>query len=276
MNRLFVAFKPAGVSSNYFLRSLKRKYQIKKAGYSGTLDPFADGCLIVAFGQYSKLFRFLKKVPKRYRATLFLGAQSETLDIEKINNIIKVEPISKDVVKNVLHSLIGDLRYLPPKYSAKKINGKKAYELARENKEFELKEIKSTIYNVKLLSYTHPYINFDISVSEGSYIRSIGAIIAEKLGTTGVLKTLTRVNEGLFVYDNEKSLNPVQFLRTEENLYLLDKLDILLGKKLKAESFKKSGNGEYHLIIDNFLSIIKIENNEVTYLLNRVVLEDLC
>jgi len=140
MNRLFVAFKPAGVSSNYFLRSLKRKYQIKKAGYSGTLDPFADGCLIVAFGQYSKLFRFLKKVPKRYRATLFLGAQSETLDIEKINNIIKVEPISKDVVKNVLHSLIGDLRYLPPKYSAKKINGKKAYELARENKEFELKD----------------------------------------------------------------------------------------------------------------------------------------
>ena len=276
MNRLFVAFKPAGVSSNYFLRSLKRKYKIKKAGYSGTLDPFANGCLIVAFGQYSKLFRFLKKVPKRYKATLFLGAQSETLDIEKINNIIKVEPLSKDVVQNVLHSLIGDLRYLPPKYSAKKINGKKAYELARQNKEFELKEIKSTIYDVKLLSYTHPYINFDISVSEGSYIRSIGTIIAEKLGTTGVLKTLTRVNEGLFAYDNEKSLNPVKFLRTEENLYLLDKLDILLGKKLKAESFKKSENGEYHLIIDNFLSIIKIENNEVTYLLNRVVLEDLC
>ncbi len=276
MNRLFVAFKPAGVSSNYFLRSLKRKYKIKKAGYSGTLDPFADGCLIVAFGQYSKLFRFLKKVPKKYKATLFLGAQSETLDIEKINNIIKVEPLSEDVVQNVLHSLIGDLRYLPPKYSAKKINGKKAYELARQNKEFELKEIKSTIYDVKLLSYTHPYINFDISVSEGSYIRSIGAIIAEKLGTTGVLKTLTRVNEGLFAYDNEKSLNPVKFLRTEENLYLLDKLDILLGKKLKAESFKKSENGEYHLIIDNFLSIIKIENNEVTYLLNRVVLEDLC
>ena len=276
MNRLFVAFKPAGVSSNYFLRSLKRKYKIKKAGYSGTLDPFANGCLIVAFGQYSKLFRFLKKVPKKYKATLFLGAQSETLDIEKINNIIKVEPLSEDVVQNVLHSLIGDLRYLPPKYSAKKINGKKAYELARQNKEFELKEIKSTIYDVKLLSYTHPYINFDISVSEGSYIRSIGAIIAEKLGTTGVLKTLTRVNEGLFAYDNEKSLNPVKFLRTEENLYLLDKLDILLGKKLKAESFKKSENGEYHLIIDNFLSIIKIENNEVTYLLNRVVLEDLC
>ncbi len=276
MNRLFVASKPAGVSSNYFLRSLKRKYKIKKAGYSGTLDPFADGCLIVAFGQYSKLFRFLKKVPKKYKATLFLGAQSETLDIEKINNIIKVEPLSKDVVQNVLHSLIGDLIYLPPKYSAKKINGKKAYELARQNKEFELKEIKSTIYDVKLLSYTHPYINFDISVSEGSYIRSIGAIIAEKLGTTGVLKTLTRVNEGLFAYDDEKSLNPVKFLRTEENLYLLDKLDILLGKKLKAESFKKSENGEYHLIIDNFLSIIKIENNEVTYLLNRVVLEDLC
>ena len=80
MNRLFVAYKPKGMVSNHFLSRLKRKYSDKKAGFSGTLDPFAQGVLIVAFGQFTKLFRFLKKAPKRYRATLWLGAYSPTLD----------------------------------------------------------------------------------------------------------------------------------------------------------------------------------------------------
>jgi tRNA pseudouridine55 synthase len=276
MNRLFVANKPTGVSSNYFLKGIKRKYKVKKAGYSGTLDPFANGCLIVAFGQYSKLFRFLQKTPKRYEATLFLGAFSETLDIEKIEKVIEVKPIDKDMVQNTLNSLVGELEYLPPRYSAKKINGKKAYELAREDIEFELKKIKSTIYDIKLISYQHPYIHFNISVSEGSYIRSIGAIIAHRLDTIGVLKTLKRINEGRFFYDNEKSLNPIDFLKTKKNSYLLDKFDILLGRKLKASSFEINKDGEYHLVIDAFLSIVQIKDNKVTYLLNKVALEDLC
>ncbi len=276
MNRLFVANKPTGVSSNYFLKGLKKRYKVKKAGYSGTLDPFASGCLIVAFGQYSKLFRFLQKTPKRYEAVLFLGAISETLDIEKIEKIIEINEIDKNTIQNTLNSLVGELEYLPPKYSAKKINGKKAYELARKDIEFELKKIKSTIYEIHLISYTHPYIHFDISVSEGSYIRSIGAIIAKKLGTVGALKNLKRINEGKFIYNDEKSLNPVEYLKTKENLYLLDKFDILLGRKLKASSFENDKDGEYHLVIDNFLSIIKIKDNEATYLLNKVALEDSC
>ena len=84
MNRLFVIDKPKNISSNFYLKRIKWKYKVKKAGFSGTLDPFANGCLITAFGQYTKLFRFLKKTPKIYRATLWLGADSETLDIEKI------------------------------------------------------------------------------------------------------------------------------------------------------------------------------------------------
>ena len=87
MNRLFVAYKPSFVSSNRFLSSVKKRYKVKKAGFSGTLDPFAKGVLIVAFGQYTKLFRYLKKSPKRYRATLWIGAKSPTLDIEKVTRI---------------------------------------------------------------------------------------------------------------------------------------------------------------------------------------------
>ncbi|MEJ2414716.1 MAG: tRNA pseudouridine(55) synthase TruB, partial [Sulfurimonas sp.] len=76
MNRLFVAYKPAGIGSNLFLSKLKRKYQVKKAGFSGTLDPFAKGVLVIGFGSHTKLFRFLNKTPKKYRATLWLGAKS--------------------------------------------------------------------------------------------------------------------------------------------------------------------------------------------------------
>jgi len=79
-NKLFVVNKPLHISSNFYLRKIKRKYKVKKAGFSGTLDPFACGCLIVAFGQYSKLFQFLKKTPKKYRATIWLEAISDSLD----------------------------------------------------------------------------------------------------------------------------------------------------------------------------------------------------
>ena len=90
-NRLFVVNKPLFISSNQYLGKIKKRYKNKKAGFSGTLDPFAKGCLIVAFGQYTKLFQFLKKTPKKYKATLFLGAYSETLDIEKISKVEQIE-----------------------------------------------------------------------------------------------------------------------------------------------------------------------------------------
>ena len=92
MNRLFVAYKPSGIGSNLFLSKLKRKYNNKKAGFTGTLDPFAKGVLIIGMGSHTKLFRFLDKTPKTYRATLWLGAQSESLDTELIT---KVETLSE-------------------------------------------------------------------------------------------------------------------------------------------------------------------------------------
>lgn len=276
MNKLFVVNKPTNISSNNYLRQIKRKYNTKKAGYSGTLDPFAKGCLIVAFGQYTKLFRFLKKSPKKYKATLYLGAISETLDIEKIEKIENVEKIENQKIQNVLSSLKGEIQYFPPKYCAKKIDGRKAYELARENKDFELKKIKSIIYDLNLISYEHPFITFNITISEGGYIRSIGAIIAEKLGSIGALKELERINEGDFIYENEKSLNPLQYLNTIENFYLLDKFDILLGKKLQNKSFKIEQDGIYHIVTDNEFAIIEIKNKEVKYLLNKIKLDKTC
>lgn len=267
-----MAYKPPFKSSNHFLSSIKRRYNVKKAGFSGTLDPFAKGVLIIAFGQYTKLFRFLKKTPKKYRATLWLGAVSQTLDIEKIEQIEEVSPLNSHEIAKVMQSFLGEITYLPPKYSAKKIDGKRAYALARNDKEFELKAIKSTIYDIKLLNYSHPFVSFEIEVSEGAYIRSIAHLIAQKLGLDGSLSSLERLNEGKFFYDDEKALRVEDYIDLKKNNYLGDIEDVLLGRVLNVENFEIKDDGEYLLKFNNILCIISIKEDIVTYILNRIEL----
>lgn len=271
-NALFVAYKPPFVSSNHFLSRLKRKYKVKKAGFSGTLDPFAKGVLLIAFGQYPKLFSYLQKAPKTYRATLWLGAHSPTLDIEQVTQIDSVPKLSYTHLEKTLEDFIGEISYLPPKYSAKKIDGQRAYALSRANKVFELKQIQSTVYSIELLQYSHPFITFEITVSEGAYIRSIASLIAQKLGYMGILSSLERTKEGHFVYNCEKKLNPLEYLNIQENRYMGDIEDVLLGKKLDIGHFEHTDDGDYFLNLKEFLSIISIYQNCVTYKLNRIEL----
>jgi tRNA pseudouridine55 synthase len=272
IDRLFVAYKPAGVSSNRFLSQIKREYHVKKAGFSGTLDPFAKGVLIIAFGRYTKLFQFLKKTPKTYRATLWLGAYSQSLDIEKVSHIEEVLPFQEARVLNELDSLIGNITYLPPKYSAKKIDGKRAYELARAGKEVELKTITSHVYDIKLLNYNHPFLTFEITISEGGYIRSIGELLSKKLGVPGSLSALERLREGDFIYEDNRELNPLKYLELKENFYLSDKDNLLLGRKLSIKDFKIQKEGKYFVNLGKILSLLLIKDDEVTYLLNGVKL----
>lgn len=270
MNRLFVVNKPIFRSSNGYMGYVKRKYGTKKVGFSGTLDPFATGCLIVATGQYTKLFQYLNKTPKSYKATLWLGANSPSLDIEKIDSIKEVPPFAEQQVEEVLLSLKGDLTYYPPKFCAKKINGKRAYELARDGKEVKLKTITSTIYDIKLINYNHPFVHFEAKVSEGTYIRSLGALIADKLGVDGTLSSLHRIHEGQFYFDDEKALNPFTHLAIPSNVYRGEEEYIELGKKLSLEYFETKEDGVYLIETSNFFSIIEIIGEEVKYKFNRI------
>lgn len=270
MNRLFVAYKPSGISSNQLLGRLKRRYGVKKAGYSGTLDPFARGVLIIAFGNHGRLFRFLNKTPKRYRATLWLGAYSPTLDIEKIETIETVAPITHEEIQTVLDSMVGELTYLPPKYSAKRINGRRAYEFAREGKEVDLREITSTVYDLTLLHYCHPFVTFEATVSEGSYIRSLGEMIADRLGVDGALTALERLNEGQFIYENEKELDIKTSLAIPKNRYNGILQTILLGQPLAREDFDICENGTYWIDNGDTISILEITSDGVRYILNKV------
>lgn len=249
---------------------VKRKYGTKKVGFSGTLDPFATGCLIVATGQYTKLFQYLDKTPKSYKATLWLGANSPSLDIEQIESIKEVKAFDEQTIQKTLTSLLGELTYYPPKFCAKKINGKRAYELARAGEEVDLKTITSTIYDIKLLNYNHPFVHFEVKVSEGTYIRSLGALIADKLGVDGTLSSLHRIHEGRFYYDDEKALNPFTHLVLPSNTYIGDDEFIELGKKIGIEYFEIKEDGVYLIETTHFFSIIEIVANEVKYRFNRI------
>jgi len=270
MNRLFVVNKPIFRTSNGYMGYVKRKYNTKKVGFSGTLDPFATGCLIVATGQYTKLFQYLAKTPKSYKATLWLGVNSPSLDIEKIDSIKEVKAFDEHVIKDTLKSLLGELSYYPPKFCAKKINGKRAYELAREGKEVKLQTITSTIYDIKLLNYNHPFVHFEAKVTEGTYIRSLGLLIADKLGVDGTLSSLHRIHEGKFYYAEEKALNPFNHLALPPNIYTGDESFIELGKKLGLEYFEIEEEGTYLVETSKFFSIIEIKNAEVKYRFNRI------
>ena len=271
MNRLFVVNKPIFRTSNGYMRYVKRKYNTKKVGFSGTLDPFATGCLVVATGQYTKLFQYLEKTPKSYKATLWLGANSPSLDIEKVDNIKEVSLFSKEKINEVLLSLRGKLTYYQPKFCAKKINGKRAYELARSGEEITLKTITSTIHDIKLINYNHPFVHFEATVSEGTYIRSLGVLVADKLGVDGTLSSLHRIHEGKFYYEDEKALNPFAHLALPSNIYEGKEEEYLeLGKKLSIEYFTIKNNGVYLIETSNFFSIIEISDDEVKYRFNRI------
>ncbi len=270
INKLIVVNKPIFISSNFYLTKIKKKYKNKKAGFSGTLDPFAKGCLIVAFGQYSKLFKYLKKTPKTYKAVIWLGAQSESFDIEKVTSVNLIDKINIEDIKSKLNSLVGDIEYTPPKFSAKRIDGVRAYELARMGEDVELGKCEMHIYSTKFISYRHPFITFETTVSEGSYIRSFAQILLEKLNSVGTLSYLERINEGAFFFDNEKELDPLDYLDLPINNYTgtVDWLD--KGKKISLEYLEKKEDGKYLIITDDFFSIVEIQNEEVTYLLNKV------
>jgi tRNA pseudouridine55 synthase len=270
LNRIFVANKPQFISSNSYLHRLKRKYKTKKGGFSGTLDPFATGTLVVAFGQYTKLFQFLEKAPKVYRATLWLGAESDSLDIENFMGAKDLLRVSLEEIESLFQSMVGKLKYTPPKYSAKSINGERAYKLAREGRNVELAEVESEIYRIELLNYSHPFIHFEVEVSEGSYVRSIGEIIAKRVGTTGALSSLHRVSEGIFKFENERELNPLEILQFPRNIYLGDESDVLNGKVLELDKFESQANGVYILEFNEVFSVIEIIDTRVKYLLNRI------
>lgn len=268
--RLFVAKKPVGISSNHFLSQIKRKYGVKKAGFSGTLDPFACGNLVIAFGNYTKLFDYLNTDPKTYIATIWIGAKCQSLDNENITSVQNVRSFSLDSLEIIRQSLLGEISYTPPIFSAKKINGVRAYKKARNGDQFSLQQSSMKIYSSKIINYSHPFLTIKLTTSKGAYIRSYAQLFCEKLGIQASLSHLERISEGKFKYDNEKALNPIDFIDLPKNSYNGTKMDFFYGSKLEISQFSNQNNGKYIVDFDDFFSIIDIADQKVKYCLNRV------
>jgi len=202
--------KPIGISSHRVVQEIRRATGVQRVGHAGTLDPFASGLLVIGVGRESTkhLNRFLKQ-DKTYTGTIRLGGFSSTDDKEgQITEQQCVAP-SEKVVTEIINSFIGEQQQLPPKYSAIKIKGKKAYELARQGKEPDLKPRTVTVYSFKVLSYKFPLIEFEVRVSSGAYIRALARDIGKKLGCGGYLEKLRRTTIGDISISQAQALSDI-------------------------------------------------------------------
>lgn len=208
-------YKPKGISSFNFINRVKRIKGFKKIGHAGTLDPLAEGVMIVLTDEDCKKQDSYMKQDKIYIAEVLLGAFSESFDLEKDLTYELVPPqIIENSLLEVLSNLIGELSLPAPVYSAKLIGGKRLYKLAKKGLTPEtLPTVTSNIYDIKLLKNSYilvndkkyPLLTLEISCSSGTYIRSIANYLGEKLGTKGVLYSLIRTKVGDFnIADSEK------------------------------------------------------------------------
>ena len=191
--------KPAGWTSFDVVKKVRGIIKEKKVGHAGTLDPFADGVLVLGTGPDTKKLTDITMASKTYRAELTLGKSTDTQDRDgKISKEAVVPGLTRQTINAVLASFDGIQEQIPPMYSAKQVNGQRLYKLARRNKTVERVPVKITIYQISLLDYNEPVITFEVTCSKGTYVRVLGADIAEKLGTVGHLTALTRTSVGSY------------------------------------------------------------------------------
>lgn len=194
---IYNIYKPIGWTSFDVVKKLRGITRDKKVGHGGTLDPFAEGVLVIGTNADTKILTEISGTIKSYRATLTLGEETDTLDIDgKIINTCPVSILDEKKVKSVLNDFLGESEQVPPMYSAKKVNGVRLYKMARKNQFVERKPSPINIYDIKLNHIEENKIDFSVTCSKGTYIRVLGLEVAKKLGTVGHLTRLTRTAVG--------------------------------------------------------------------------------
>jgi len=194
---IYNIYKPVGWTSFDVVKKLRGITRDKKVGHSGTLDPFAEGVLVIGTNADTKILTEISGTIKSYRAILTLGEETDTLDIDgKTINRCPVSTLDEKKVKSVLNDFLGESEQVPPMYSAKKVNGVRLYKMARKNQFVERKPTLINIYDIKLNHIEGNQIDFSVTCSKGTYIRVLGLEIAKKLRTIGHLTQLTRTAVG--------------------------------------------------------------------------------
>lgn len=207
--------KPLGMTSTQAVGKIRWLFQAQKAGHAGTLDPLATGILPIALGEATKTVPHTMDADKTYEFTLTWGENTETLDAEgAITETSDVRP-SRQNIESVLSEFVGDIDQVPPKYSAIKLDGKRAYDLARSGEEITLKARKAQIFDIHITDYAHEYVTLNVHCGKGTYIRSLARDLAARLGTCGHVTMLRRTRVGAFDLKRAFSLDVLEKLHYE-------------------------------------------------------------
>lgn len=266
MEGIIVIDKPIGITSFDVIRVLRRNLKERRIGHTGTLDPLATGILVICVGKATKLAQDIEGYEKEYVADLELGFKTDTYDIEgKVLAKVEEFNISYENFEETLETFKGDIKQIPPMYSAIKVDGKKLYELAREGVEIERKARDVSIKNLETISFDGVKAKIDCTVSKGTYIRSLIYDLGEKLGTFATMIGLRRTRVGeedlaraftLETIEKMVSENDFSFLVSIEDYFKFPKVDIEDENDLKLfvngqRCKKRINEGKYRVYSKN-------------------------
>lgn len=272
MDGILNVYKEPGFTSFDVVAKLRGICHTRKIGHTGTLDPAAEGVLPVCIGKATGLCEYLTDKTKTYETVMLLGKTTDTQDTT--GTVLEERPVTveEQTVRDAILSFVGTYDQIPPMYSAKKIDGKKLYELAREGKEVVRKPVSVTLSDIEILEMELPRVRFRVTCSKGTYIRALCVDIGEKLGCGACMEQLLRTRSGAFVLDTALHLSEIQELadagRLEEVLIPLE------------DSFKElpvyriAPDGEKRLMNGNPLRMQDVENIE-SYMTERFRIHNL-
>jgi tRNA pseudouridine55 synthase len=196
---LMVLNKPAGMTSREAVNFVVPLVHPAKAGHAGTLDPMARGVLVVCIGAATRLVEYVQRMPKEYRGVFLLGRHSPTEDVDSTVTLLENPPIpSAEDVSRATAGLVGTIQQRPPVFSAVKVGGRRAYQLARRGRPVQLAPRPVTVHRLNVVRYEYPELVLDVVCGAGTYIRSLGRDLAASLGTAAVMSDLTRTAVGSF------------------------------------------------------------------------------
>lgn len=253
MNGLLLIDKPVGISSFDVIRRLRKAIDQKKFGHAGTLDPMASGLLPILANKGTRLVPFIMGGRKRYRATVKLGEATNTDDTEgEVVATGSLEGIDAEKVEACLVEFIGEIQQVPPRYSAIRVKGKRAYAMARAGKDVELEARTVTVYGIENIEVDLPRVQFDIECGKGTYIRSVARDLGERLGCHGYLLDLRRTQVGPFRIEQSVPLQSIVEGRreaAEESLVsLYDALEGMPVLELAPDTAHKLSQGRVGLL----------------------------
>ena len=208
---VLVVDKPVGMTSHDVVQVIRNGTGLRRAGHTGTLDPRASGVLVVLVGPAVRLSEFVSASDKRYQAIIRLGSSTDTFDADgKITQSAQSVNVTEEQFEKVLATFVGEIEQTPPPYSAVKVQGRKAYEMARQGEEVELAPRKITVHHLEVLEWAPPEVVIDVHCSSGTYVRSLANDLGATLGCGAYLVGLRRTKSGRFSLREATPLRKLQ------------------------------------------------------------------